>query len=295
MRRAFWLCSAGAVVLIVVQSLTTISVAWGEDGHRYLNLVAAQKLPDDMPGFLKAAAVRLSFLGPEPDRWRDSTMLGAVTGPDHFVDIDRPEDFDALPGDRYQYSEWLRGKGKDPKVIGFVPYSIVEGYEKVRVLFHLWRDPKRESERDQIEQNIVYYAGTMGHFVADGSQPLHCTIHYNGWTTSSNPDGFTREPLHGRFESEYVKANVRPEDFSGLVKRAEPIKDILAETMRFLVESHGQVRELYMLEKRVRWDAANKNPESKKFVEARLAVGAQMLSNLWYTAWLNSKVGRQTR
>src|SRR5437868_10528572 len=48
------------------------SRAWGDDGHRFINLVAAQKLPDDMPAFFRNASTRLSYLGPEPDRWRDT-------------------------------------------------------------------------------------------------------------------------------------------------------------------------------------------------------------------------------
>lgn len=77
----------------------------------------------------------------------------------------------------------------------------------------------------QIEQNIVYYAGVLGHYVADGSQPLHTSIHFNGWSTGSNPELFTREPLHWRFEGEYLKAQFKPEDFSGLVKTGGGLTD----------------------------------------------------------------------
>jgi hypothetical protein len=42
------------------------------------------------------------------------------------------------------------------------------------------------------------------------------------------------------------------------------------------------------MEKKVRWDANNRNADSKKFVTERLAAAAQMLANLWYTAWLGS-------
>ncbi|HUK89184.1 MAG TPA: nuclease, partial [Blastocatellia bacterium] len=62
-------------VLILLSLFPGSGNAWGEEGHRYVNLVAAQKLPDDMPQFFRDAANRLSFLGPEPDRWRDSREL----------------------------------------------------------------------------------------------------------------------------------------------------------------------------------------------------------------------------
>jgi len=46
------------------------------------------------------------------------------------------------------------------------------------------------------------------------------------------------------------------------------------------------------MDKNARWDANNRNAESKKFVTERLAAGSQMLANLWYTAWLGSATSR---
>ncbi|MCI0490330.1 MAG: hypothetical protein L0229_27370 [Blastocatellia bacterium] len=293
-RRVKFVASLGIVVALMF-SVIPSSSAWGEEGHRYVNLVAAERMPEDMPAFFRDAKKRLSFLGYEPDRWRDSKelykALQEVNAPDHFIDIDEPKEFEALPGDRYQYAEWLRSKGKDPKTIGFLPYSILEGYQKMQVLFRLWRDKRHESERDQIEQNIIYYAGVMGHYVADGAQPLHTTIHYNGWSTSSNPDLYTREPLHWRFEGEYVKARIKPEDFSPLVKQARRLQDPFSDIMKFLFESYSKTEDLYRMDKTARWDDTNTDLESERFVAERLAAGAQTLANLWYTAWLDSAYG----
>jgi hypothetical protein len=292
MKRKATVVALFVLVVSIIQTLLPSVAAWGDEGHRFINRVAADKLPSDMPAFFRDSAPRLSYLGPEPDRWRDTrgglAALAGQNGPDHFVDIDNPESFDAIPNDRYQYSEWLRAKGKDAKVIGFLPYSMLEGYEKVLVLFRLWRDPRHESERADIEQNIVYTAGVLGHYVADGSQPLHVTIHYNGWSGSSNPEAFTREGLHGRFESDFVKANIVPEDFSGMVKPARVLKDPFSDIMKYLFDSYKHVPELYRMDKTARWDASNHSPEAKQFVAARLAAGAEMLRDLWYTAWVNS-------
>ena len=109
------------VVFVLISSVPPAS-AWGEDGHRFINRVAAEKLPEDMPSFFRNAGVRLSFLGPEPDRWRDNRelfkALTEVNGPDHFIDIDKAENFDALPNDRYEYADWLRTNGKTPRISG---------------------------------------------------------------------------------------------------------------------------------------------------------------------------------
>jgi hypothetical protein len=280
------------ITVMLTLSISPTANAWGDEGHRFVNRVAAQKMPEDMPAFFKNAVARLEFLGPEPDRWRDSKelffALREVNAPDHFIDIDKNENFEGLPNDRYKYGDWLRAQGKDPKDIGFLPYSILEGYEKIQVLFRLWRNTQQIDERSQIEQNIIYYAGVLGHYVADGAQPLHATTHYNGWSGSSNPDNYTREPLHWRFEGEYVKAQIKAEDFSGLVNTATKLNDAFADTMKYLFESNHHVVQLYQMDKTARWDDRNQRPESKQFVTKRLAAGSQMLANLWYTAYLNS-------
>lgn len=286
---------AGALLLITIALSLTLAPAagaWGDEGHRYVNSVAADHIPDDMPPFFKAAKARLTFLGPEPDRWRDNRelykALTEVNGPDHFIDMDKPENFEALPNDRYKYATWLRAQGKDPVDIGFLPYSILENYQKLQVLFRLWRDPQQSADREQIEQNIIYYAGVLGHYVADGSNPLHTSVHYNGWSTSLNPELYTREPLHWRFEGEYVKAQIKPEDFSPMVKTAQKLRDPFSDIIKYLIESFSHVPELYRMDKDARWDASNRNAQSKKFVTGRLAASSQMLANLWYTAWVNS-------
>jgi len=280
------------IAIFMALTLAPPTNAWGEEGHRFINRVAAEHMPEDMPGFFRNASARLMFLGPEPDRWRDGRelfkALTAVNGPDHFINIDKAENFEAMPNDRYLYSDWLRASGKDPKDIGYLPYAILEGFQKVEVLFRMWRDPQHADERDQIEQNIIYYAGVLGHYVADGSQPLHATIHYNGWSTSSNPQLFTREPLHARFESDFVKAQIKPEDFSSLVKPAAKLADPFAEIVKYLINTFNHTTDLYRMDKTARWDANNRNADSKKFVAERLAAGSQMLANLWYTAYLGS-------
>jgi len=277
--------AAGSAVMPSLQG-------WGDDGHRYVNLVAVENLPGDMPAFFRNARARLVFLGPEPDRWRDNRevyrALREVNDSNHFIDIDSPEDFRALPDDRYQYTVWLRARGKEANEVGFLPYASLEWFEQVEVMFRLWRDPRYAGEREQIEQNIVFYAGVLGHYIADGSNPLHTTIHYNGWSTSLNPDRFTREPLHSRFESEYIQARIKPEDFRGMVKKAERLADPFSEITQYLLDTYAQVPELYRLEKKARWDRENTDPGSKAFVARRLAAAAQMLANLWYSAWQDS-------
>jgi len=75
----------------ILALLPALAHAWGEQGHIYINQVAAGKVPSAMPAFLKAAAQRIAYWGPEPDRWRDSSTptLSASQDSGHFIDLER--------------------------------------------------------------------------------------------------------------------------------------------------------------------------------------------------------------
>ena len=129
--------------LIILTSPVLVS-AWGDKGHRMINQIAAEKMPADAPDFFRNAVDRLSYLGPEPDRWRDTRRemepaLNELNKPEHFIDMDKAENFRDIPDDRYSYEEWLRQQGKDVKVVGLLPYSIMENFQKLRINFRLWR------------------------------------------------------------------------------------------------------------------------------------------------------------
>ena len=66
--------------------------AWGNEGHRLINRLAAKTLPTDAPGFLRseAAVNEIEYLGPEPDRWRSPAEpeLNAAQAPEHFINLE---------------------------------------------------------------------------------------------------------------------------------------------------------------------------------------------------------------
>ena len=59
-------------VLFCLVSQPQAARAWGNEGHRLINRLAASTLPADVPAFLRseAAVNEIEYLGPEPDRWR---------------------------------------------------------------------------------------------------------------------------------------------------------------------------------------------------------------------------------
>jgi len=86
-----------------------------------------------------------------------------------------------------------------------------------------YRALKKDHKSTQaVEALIIFYAGWLGHYVGDGSQPLHVTIKYNGWV-GDNPNEYTTEhKIHAKFESDFVKANIKEKEVAALVP-AQPL------------------------------------------------------------------------
>ncbi len=273
--------------------------AWGNEGHSYVNRVAVQKIPATMPTFLRRAAVEIAYLGPEPDRWRNPAefALKNAQEADHFIDLERVSWLNPLPAGRYEFYRKLyekRAVTSDhaddylPEHVGLQPYITMEVYGRLRAAFREYRSLQAARKPTQaVQQAIIFYAGWLGHYVADGAQPLHTTIQYNGWV-GPNPNGYaTDRGIHALFETTYVAANITANDFAPLVKRPTRLSDPFHDYLGYLNSSHDLVENVYALEKQGGFTGKG-SKEAFDFTTRRLAAGSQMLLNLWYTAWLES-------
>ena len=288
-----------SLLLLAFFALQQSAWGWGNDGHMYVNRVAAEKLPPDVPAFLRGAVIELAYLGPEPDRWRENSdpALKGAQEPDHYIELERIAWLNPLPEDRYEFYRKLyekRAQTKDnpddylPERVGLQPYIVMEIFGRLKNAFGEYRRlHDHHQTTDFIEHKIVFYAGWLGHYVADGSQPLHTTIQYNGWV-GANPNGYaTHGGIHAEFETAYVSRNIAVSDFANLVHAPERIADPFGGYMRYLRASNALVEKVYELDKAGGFRAAGSR-EAFEFTTQRLAAGSQMLVNLWYTAWLDS-------
>lgn len=272
---------------------------WGERGHYLTGQAAAAKLPVAMPAFFKAAAAQLAYLNPEPDRWRDRAessldpAMDQASAADHFIDMemvapDRLAAALAAPN-RYAYADTLRAAGVEAVKFGFLPFRMLELTQRLRQEFRLWRTAPNDQVRDWVQQRIINDAGILGHYVADGSNPAHTSVNYNGWT-GDNPNGYaTDKRFHSRFESAYVQTHISIDDvLPGVDTTALSLGSLRPAIIAYLKTTNGEVEHLYQLDKAAPFDANTTAPENKRFTAARLAAGAQMLRNLWWTAWVTS-------
>jgi hypothetical protein len=282
------------ILLIPAQTL----FAWTNKGHTSVNRVAAQKIPVSMPLFLRRAVTEIGYLGPEADRWRDpgEWPLAASQAPDHFIKLERISWIDPMPRDRYEFYRQLcekRATSMDhsddylPENVGLQPYIVAEVYGRLKLAFREYRSRQASHEPTlSVQQVIIFYAGWLGHYVADGSQPLHTSIQIDGWV-GPNPQGYaTRHGIHAMFEA-YADANITASDFASQVHAPERLADPFADYMDYLRHSNRQVESVYMLEKAGGFTGKGTR-QAFDFTKERLAAGTQMLLDLWYTAWVTS-------
>ncbi len=290
------------VVAVAAVGERPILNAWGAHGHIISGAAAARALPNEMPKFFRNAADQLSYLTPEPDRWRDrgeaerDPAMNGGFAPDHFINFERIPESSWQAENRFVFLADVRAKtGMDLPEAGLSPFHILELFQRLRVAFGEWRAGPDVKTRRWIEQRIVNDAGLLGHYVTDGANPLHTTIHHHGWI-GENPKAYaTDREIHARFEGLYVHAQVKLGDLMPEMKQpprvlSEPRRDILA----FLKASHTYVDEFYTIDKQSPFNSLTTAPQNKQFTVARLVFGAEMLRDLWWTAWVTSVDPRTT-
>ena len=286
-------------VFLTIFLLLSPAWPWGNEGHSEINRVAAEKLPPDVPAFLHNAAAQLAYLGPEPDRWRQASELALKRSqePDHYINLELIEGM-TLPPDRYSFYRELEVKRAQtpghpddllPEHVGLQPYITMEVFGRLVVAFREYRLAQAgHRSPDFAEANAIVYAGWLGHYVGDAANPLHTTIHHNGWV-GANPKGYTTaNTIHWKMEGIFVAANFKQLQFADLVPaQPELLKHPFEDYMKYLRDSHELVETVYQLDKAGGFDGAG-TPASRDFIRHRLAAGATMLRNLWYTAWVQS-------
>jgi hypothetical protein len=312
-----------AVLLSLTFVVPSPVLAWGAAGHRMINNVAVRTLPDTVPAFVRtpAAIAEITTLGPEADKLKGAgkTWDGDFD-PGHYLDLDDDGTIAGvlpltqLPATREAYDTAIRkgrvvnGVAPDEYSIGYVPYSIVEGYQQVAKDFAIWRVDAYAEKHAATEADRAYFAtdrqlrealtlrdiGYWGHFVADSSQPLHVTVHFNGWGNYPNPQNYTQSnKIHAKFETGFVEKHASADALlprvGAYVASTVPI---MSRVETYLAATNSNVAMVYKLEGAGAFDAAT--PDAVNFTLDRLAAGAKMLRDLIADAYVaagDEKVG----
>lgn len=309
-------------VLGLLFGLATGAPAWDYEGHRLINQLALASLPKNFPGFVlsREDRERIAFLSGEADRWRNTSdlTLRHCNGPDHFFDLDllKPHGLEVsrLSQFRYEFVAELAQARRtrsseipaiDPDkdldrtraLIGFLPWAITEYQARLKSGFSYLKEYQNGGSPSEVvnaQQNIIYLMGVMGHFVGDGSQPLHTTKHHHGWR-GENPSGYsTNYSIHSWIDGGYLGRF--PVNFEEMLSRLRPARlldagtggsstNLLPAVLSYLARQHDRVDALYALEKAGKLSGQQLVPEGHAFMSEQLREGAQMLGDLWLTAW----------
>ena len=315
-----WIALFAVIVLPGIQN----SRAWDYEGHHAINELALAALPAAFPAFALSAEARerIAFLGGEPDRWRNmgsDLPLVHFNGPDHYFDLEQLKDYGLTPQTvpifRYDFVAELalaraahpenfepidpsRNRDHTRELIGFAPWAIAEYCGKLKSGFSYLKAFQEHGgtaeEISNAQQNILYIMGVMGHYVGDCSQPLHVTIHHHGWV-GDNPHGYaTNSSFHGWIDGGYFNktggidvAALKPRITPAIIV-GDPTKpeDLFRQVMAYLLETQKEVEPLYELNKEGGLSGEGAvGMEGRAFLQGQLVKGAQMLGNLWYSAW----------
>jgi hypothetical protein len=296
-----------ALALSALIALPSPAFAWGNTGHRMQGRAAARALPPELPAFLRtaAAAIELGELSRELDRSKGS---GRIHDHDrdaaHFVDIDDEgkvlggPPFLPLPPTRNDYETALRAHNLDTIKAGYLQYAIIDRYQQLTTDFAYWRvltaaekNPRwrangawYRADRKRREALILHTLGELSHLVGDGSQPMHTSVHYNGWGDYPNPNGYSTARLHGPFEGEFVMNNVRP---AAVEARVAPFRScscpIEQRTTSYLLGTLKQIVPFFELENAGGLKPGD--PRGVAFATERLAAGASEIRDLTVEAW----------
>jgi hypothetical protein len=302
-----------ALQTLLICSLSAATGAWGVRGHQSANRAAVRSIPADGPVFLKEYEDWISKTGPVPDSWRGNAepYSKIFEDPNHGWFKEQFSFMDAIPRSRYEfvlrlYDQYLKIRQTDPeraaltnvRWTGTMPYAAMENYERMKSSMRLYRraiaddapETRIESQLTAryLAQDIAFYMGWLGHYTADGAQPLHDTIHHDGWL-GPNPKQYTTDPrVHGRFETSFVDLiQLTDNNLMPLVGKPKLLDDPFAAILAHLDDASTHVEEVYMLDKSGALTDKT-NSTAAQLVRSQLAKAATLLRDLTYTAWLES-------
>ncbi len=255
--------------------------------------------------------------GAYPSERSASTIHDNERDAGHFIDVD--EDGKVLGGP--PLSPLLSGRrdfdtasrafssGGFPltQYSGYLPYNMVDLWQQIRKDFAYVRaftaaiNNPATSAADrsffqyqlQLRQTLTLRdIGYWSHFVGDASQPMHVSIHFNGWGPYPNPNNYTTMPIHARFEGQFVKTFVPSATVAALLPAVRDCScTIETRVVQYINQSLADLVPVYV--------AAGIGPGADLYQTAqpaevsvaatRLAAGAAEMRDELIDAWRQSR------
>ena len=282
--------------------------AWGATGHEYVSGIAVETLTSEIPDFVRTpkAINTIATLGRELDRSKGAGLThDSERDPGHYVNL--TDDgavvgvfpLELAPLTREAYDTALRTRNFTQYKAGYLPLSIVDGWQQLVKDFAYWRAASvgartaaNTSDRTWFDQDrrrrealIIRDLGIWSHYPGDASQPLHVSVHFDGWGPFPNPHGFSiKRGIHAQFEGAFVRANVQRAAVLQTVPAYRACVCMIQDRARAVIlGSHREVVPFYELEKAGAF--TDGNASGIAFAVSRLAAGAAATRDMVIDAW----------
>lgn len=268
---------SGRAVWIVLFTLlfSEASWAWGGAGHRFIN----GKAVINLPAFMAQLASQQSFLVAHASDADTRKSSDTAEYPKHFLDLELYPDYQNLPADlslliaQYGWST--------VRTNGILPWATVWTLDSLTARF-----------RRGDWAGAYQAAADLGHYVADASQPLHCTANYDGQLTGNGG-------IHSRYETQMI--NLYEASLNVGADSVRYISDPHAYALSYLISSNLLVDSILQADDAAKavsgWNGSGQAPSSYYaalwervggLTNRQMQKATGTLASLWYTAWVNA-------
>jgi hypothetical protein len=262
------------ITLFLLSGMILLS-GWGSGGHRKINQHSPASFPNSM-AFLRASwTILLADHGSDADKrksWDPSEK------PKHYIDIDDYPEFLQFGKIPQTYDSVVALHGESFVLDkGTLPWATLIAFDSLKSCFQ------------RMDWNKAgLFAADLGHYVADGHQPLHITRNYNGQYSG-------QKDIHYRYESQmignYLDQIAYPDD------SAFQIQDISGYVFSYIYFNYKDLDSLLMADSAayaiagytysdqyfsILWDSA------KGFTIDLFKRASYSLAGLIYTAWVQA-------
>ena len=280
-RLAAYLALFPLVILLAV----VVVYAWGITAHKFINRKAVLHLPQAMDSFRAESSFfdTHSFDAELRIDYNDSSFFGEW--PRHYFNID---DYPAFQTLTHNLDSLIMRFGWEyVKQDGINPWATV------------WMLDSLTAQLARGDTMAKYTAGDLGHYIADGHEPLRCTVNNDGQFTGNYG-------IQARYET-YMMNNystelsvhpdsihyiASPIDFAfGYIHYAHSLVDSILEADRDAKLVSG-------------WDGSGSAPGSyyaalwqrcQRFTQDQIQNTTVDIASFWYTAWVNAGLNTSVR
>ncbi|MBA4311817.1 MAG: hypothetical protein C0417_04210 [Chlorobiaceae bacterium] len=264
-------------ILFLIQNF---ALSWGSTAHRFINLKAPMHLPETMADLKKDSLFYRAYAS-APDYRKDYTDTSFFAEDKrHYIDIDVYPNFKTIP---HNLDSMIALYGRSyVHETGTLPWAIILTLDSLRVQFIRHDYIKAESTMSD-----------LGHYVADATQPLHCTENYDGDLTGNGG-------IHSRYESSMITT------YQSLLTisqdSARYIYSPLDYSFELILQSQALVDSVLIADSYAKnisgWSGSGTVPaayyaalweKTERFTRERIQTATVAIASLWYSAWIDAQ------